>query len=103
MNFKDFIPAVVIATLIFSACSTALYLPSDMDAKASMIPLDSLMKGRKLYINKCSSCHNLYLPEKYTTAGWDTLLPRMQERAKISNSEINIIKKYLFVKPGKKE
>jgi len=96
MNFKYFFPGVIFIALGIYSCSPALFIPTAENAVTSDISLDTLLDGRNLYINKCSSCHNLFLPEKYSIANWDTILPLMQKKAKINDNEINKIKKYLI-------
>jgi hypothetical protein len=63
--------------------------------------LDTLLAGKKLYANKCSSCHNLYLPTKYTYSEWQDIMIKMQKLAKIDDNHKLIITKYLKVKSKK--
>jgi hypothetical protein len=70
-------------------------MPTETDSKQYNIPLDSLINGRALLINKCSSCHNLYLPTQYTKQEWLPIIDKMQKRAKIDNSQKEIITSYL--------
>jgi cytochrome c5 len=56
---------------------------------------ETLGKGRDLYANSCSNCHELFLPKKYTASEWNKNLNWMQERAKISDAEKQLIYDYL--------
>jgi len=84
-----------IIILVFSGCVVSLYMPTENDAKVFNTTLDTLKRGRELYINKCGSCHNLYLPSKYTKQEWQQIMDKMQKPAKIDNSQKELIKKYL--------
>ena len=76
------------------SCSTSLYIPSESQQTASA-SLAQLQEGRKLYVQKCGSCHTLYLPEKYTKPQWQQFLDEMQLKAAIDNLQKEQILKYL--------
>lgn len=84
---------LIIITFSFS-CSTALYIPSESQQTTSA-SLSHLTEGRKLYVQKCGSCHTLYLPEKYSKIQWQQFLDEMQLKASIDNLEKEKILKYL--------
>jgi mono/diheme cytochrome c family protein len=66
-------------------------MPDSTDPKEQ----EELMKGRKLYVAHCGSCHYLYLPKKYLHESWETHLEEMQELAKVKDAERELILKYL--------
>jgi len=76
---------------IICSCSTQLYLPKSTNTKKQ----EQLLSGRKLYVNHCSSCHNLYLPKRFTTDQWKKNVDEMQSRAKITDQEKQLIIEYL--------
>lgn len=82
----------------FYQCGSTLYIPKAADTQKTGASLDSLIKGRKMYVRNCGSCHNLHLPEKYTAARWKKELDKMQNRSKINDEEKEIILKYLITK-----
>ena len=84
---------LIVITVSFS-CSTALYTPSESQQTTSASLLQ-LQEGRKLYVQKCGSCHTLYLPEKYTKPQWQNFIDEMQQKAKIDDREKEQILKYL--------
>lgn len=94
MFFKKKTPLFA-AFLLFVGCSSALKIPSGEDAVKSGTSLDTLLEGRKLYISSCSSCHNLFLPEKFTHREWEKNVEEMQEKAKINDIQKELILKYL--------
>ncbi len=76
-------------------CGIALYQPTDVHATRAGVPLTELQQGRSLYADRCSSCHNLRLPEKYSPEKWSEELGKMQRKAKISDDEKRLIFQYL--------
>lgn len=85
---------VFIASVLISKCSPALYMPAAPDAERTGIALDTLIKGRTLYINNCGSCHYLRMPESYTAVQWEKNVNEMQKKAKVSKEQKETILKY---------
>jgi hypothetical protein len=83
----------IIITISIS-CSSALYIPTESHETASA-SLSQLHSGRILYVQKCGSCHTLFLPEKYSKQEWQHFLDEMQQKASINNTEKEQILKYL--------
>jgi Dihaem cytochrome c len=98
MNSKScFIGFYLFLMLVILACSPALYIPTLADSQKAGISTDSLVLGRKIYVNNCSNCHSLYRPEHFTKREWAKVMPVMQKKAKISNEQRTMIVKYLSV------
>jgi hypothetical protein len=91
---KIFISAGVIIMAVF-ACSQTLYKPTFADSQKTGVSLDTLALGRKIYVNNCSSCHNLFKPEQFTIKKWEQEMPTMEKKAKISDHEATLIMKYI--------
>jgi len=79
-----------------TSCTTQLYVPI---AGVGTIPLEDLNQGRADYVKKCSSCHRLYVPTKYTNIQWMENLNEMQKKAKINDTEKELIYQYLINAP----
>jgi hypothetical protein len=75
--------------------SAQLYDPTDNDAKKCNTTLVDLQNAKKLYVKKCSSCHNLYLPSRFSYDKWRISLIKMQKNAKISDQDKWLILKYI--------
>lgn len=88
------ISAILFLCALVYSCSSALYEPELKDVKDEAL-LAELKEGRKAYVEKCGSCHNLYLPEKFSKSKWETELDEMQKRANLSNKEKASILKYV--------
>ena len=76
------------------ACSQSLYIPTAETVTNDQL-LQDLTVGRKLYIQSCGSCHNLYKPEKFTADKWEHEIDEMKDDAKISDAEAALILKYV--------
>jgi hypothetical protein len=87
----------ILPLFVYFSCQSALFMPSLWDAEQTHIPFDSLMRGRNLYIDNCSNCHNLYRPQEYTQDEWLDVFPKMKRKAKISSHQAELIQDYLFV------
>jgi len=96
MNYKlSYFSFAIMLFILFYGCGSSLKVPTIVDAKSSGISIDTLLKGRELYINNCGACHNLYLPNKHTDREWEETMKSMQKKAKITDSQASIILKYL--------
>jgi hypothetical protein len=95
MNSK-IIFAIGIVILGLIGCVVSMDMPTENDAILYHTNLDTLKAGRKLYVKKCSSCHNLYLPSKYNSLEWQKNLEKMQKRAKIDSTQKELINNYLI-------
>ncbi|TRZ66349.1 hypothetical protein D4R20_00705 [bacterium] len=97
MNFKNaflcFFYTIFLCSVIYS-CSSALYEPDSKNVKNGTL-LSELKEGREIYIRKCSSCHNLHLPEKYSESEWDHWLEIMAKKAQLTKQEELKVYKYV--------
>ena len=90
---RGIIPAIFFSCIIYG-CSRTLYMPESKDPATQ----DLLIKGRTLYVDHCSSCHNLHLPNEYSAQEWKKKLDEMQAKAKITDPEKQLIFQYLVSK-----
>ena len=95
MDFKKQITIVVISSL-FISCASQLYIPTE---SINSVSTENLKEGRKLYVNNCASCHQLYLPNQYDAQTWQHNLDEMQARAKITDNQKKLIYDYLLNAP----
>jgi mono/diheme cytochrome c family protein len=86
---------VLFLSIIIIGCSQSLYLPASADAAQQ----EKLLNGRKLYVARCSGCHNLHFPKEYTAEQWKSNLDEMQVKAKISDEQKQLILEYLTSQP----
>jgi len=86
---------VLLGGAVFISCASTLYFPTQHDALSQKTSLEKLQQGRKLYMNNCAGCHNLYLPSEFTVIAWEPLLNKMQKRSRINDSQKELIAAYL--------
>lgn len=98
MNFRNKYLLFPAFCILLMACSSALYLPTISDANRSGISTDTLIMGRKLYVAHCGACHNLYLPEQFSQMQWEKKMPEMQHKAKITETEAQLISNFLMAR-----
>ena len=89
---------VGLLTIFLAGCASALYQPLPEHATAS-VSYEQLVQGRAVYVNKCGSCHSLYLPHQYTAEVWAHNLDEMQERSKMSDEEKKMVYDYIISAP----
>ena len=74
--------------------SSSLYSPSAANVTANTT-LAELEQGRKLYLNNCGSCHQLYAPESFSPAQWKSVLNSMAPRTGMSSALVTLVTKYV--------
>ena len=105
MNFINKKYVIIILSCVSFCCTNALYKPTlaDVEEGKKVFPdltIEQLNKAVVLYGNRCGSCHKLYVPSNVTSAKWAEMLPKMQVRAKLNDTEFDLIKKYVKSKSG---
>jgi hypothetical protein len=83
---------IIFISIVVIGCSAKTFAPTDqqlssMQQKVPGITLENATAGYKLYSEKCAGCHQLYHPDKYTIAKWNTILLKMFPKAKLSAGE----------------
>jgi hypothetical protein len=61
----------------------------------------NLESGRQKYIDRCGGCHSLHLPSEFTEDQWRKAVGDMQQRARVSSEEKELILLYLAVARSK--
>jgi mono/diheme cytochrome c family protein len=91
--------AVVGAVAMFAgSCAGSSWLPKATDALASHAPgsnVEKLAEGRRLYVARCSGCHNLPLPASQTAEEWASEMDDMGQRAKLGPEQQAAVVAYL--------
>lgn len=52
-------------------------------------------EGVVLYRKKCGGCHRPYAPSEIKPAAWDKTLADMKSRAKLTDEEVAVIRRYV--------
>jgi len=86
--------------VLLSGCNPAnvntssLYVPTNADV-TSTATLQDLQQGRDLFIGHCCACHQLYTPETYNTAQWQSIVAIMAPRTNLTSAQTELVLKYL--------
>jgi hypothetical protein len=56
----------------------------------------TLNEGRQKYIEKCASCHSLYVPSHFTEEQWTRTMKDMRVKAHLTQEENDLIVKFIF-------
>lgn len=86
---------ILICFFIIFGCGVSLYIPASKDEAEQQV----LLSGRELYVEHCSSCHDLYFPKQFSKEQWKIKLERMAVKAKINKQEQQNIYIYLISQP----
>jgi mono/diheme cytochrome c family protein len=81
-------------------CAAALprATPGDVELARARWPettVQELNRGREVYANKCSGCHQLYLPSSRPPTAWPPVLAKMASEAKLTEQQSELIERYL--------
>lgn len=96
MRLRKLILPLLLPAGLLLACAPALYLPTEEVARTRSKNLADLQRGRQLYIDRCGSCHNLYLPSQYSAADWKKNVHEMHTRAKTDTLQERLILDYIL-------
>lgn len=89
----------VVALVMASGCA-ALVHPTEADARWAAkrtpgITLASLERGREIYVERCSGCHHLPLPESQPADRWEQVVDEMAARAQLSGDDRELVVAFL--------
>lgn len=96
MRLRKLILPLLLPAGLLLACAPALYLPTEEVARTRSKNLADLQRGRQLYIDRCGSCHNLYLPSQFSPGEWRKHIREMQPRAKTDSVQERLILDYIL-------
>jgi hypothetical protein len=97
------------AFLEAGACGGHLPAPTATDASREQsawkdTTLAKLERGRHLYAERCSACHALYEPARFSADRWPSLVSRMSSRARLQSADGDAVTRYLVAMArGQKE
>ncbi len=56
---------------------------------------NGIFTGEQMYKEKCGGCHALYQREKFVSGDWDTIIIRMEKKARLNDYQSKLIREYL--------
>jgi mono/diheme cytochrome c family protein len=92
--------ALVAGLGVTAGCAASLRhpLPQDAVLLAPRWPgttLEDLERGRRLYVRRCSGCHNLVLPGAHPPEDWPKLVDDMTDKARLKPGERDDVLRFL--------
>ena len=55
-----------------------------------------LEQGRLIYITRCAKCHSVEPVSRYSRLRWDTILPKMADKTKLSAADEEAVHLYVL-------
>lgn len=88
----------LIATLLIAGCVSleqAAPSVSMLRLPDSGTKLASLQKGRVIYITRCAKCHSVEPVKKYSSAEWESIMPKMVVKTKLTTADDALVRAYV--------
>ena len=61
-----------------------------------LVMTPALAEGKAAYENNCAKCHDLFKPKDFSKEAWAPILVSMQEKSRLSDSEMAPITNYIY-------
>jgi mono/diheme cytochrome c family protein len=96
------IGSVVPFALLLLGCASSLPVPGPTDVKraSALWPETTerdLADGRELFVNHCSNCHTLPMPNQYARGRWPAFVDEMAKEAHLDTNAQAKVTRYLMV------
>jgi len=91
-------------SFVLICCKGTQYLiPTDTDVAIAQThypgtTIVQLNRGYDVFSDKCTDCHGLKKPQKYTEDEWMTIMHKMGRKAKLDSNEYNLVLNYILIK-----
>jgi cytochrome c5 len=69
--------------------------------------MDYLNQGYSIFNYKCTTCHEVKMPQDFSVEDWNSIMPKMGRKARLDSTEYNEVFHYILTKreailgPGK--
>src|SRR5438309_9799456 len=67
------------------------------------VSLEELNQGHDIYTSNCGRCHKLFDPTQFSDNKWESVLPDMGKKSKITDEQLAKVKNYIFSKRTENE
>ncbi len=100
---KDWGRTITLSVILFFigwACAVTIPSLSDEQTRIASqqwpdVTVESLSKGRDLYIRHCAGCHSLHSPIEYSSARWPKVVAEMSRKARLHGEDSLLVLRYL--------
>ncbi len=103
MRTKAIVLTCFLSGIVISGCATINDLaPQINDTTVRLgamrkINADQLEQGRSIYLTQCARCHSPEPVTRYSLQQWNTILPRMCDKAELNQSERAMLAAYVEI------
>jgi len=96
-----FIALAALGLMLGAGCAASLPCPSAATATRAQgrwpdATLDQLEEGRAVFVQRCSGCHALPLPDSRTEAQWKKVLDEMAAEAKLTADQRVLVERFVL-------
>jgi cytochrome c5 len=95
-----FLTAFAAGAFLLNACSPKVAKPVAGPAEPAKPEVHyseaQLAEGKTLFTASCGRCHKLFEPVSKSVSKWESVLPRMIKRAKLSEEEGTLVRAYVM-------
>ena len=101
MSPLRFIALAALGLTLGAGCAASLPRPSAATATRAQgrwpdSTFAQLEQGRSVFVQRCSGCHALPLPDSRTEAQWKKVLDEMAEEAKLTVDERVLVERFVL-------
>jgi len=91
------------SVLLICCKGTQYLIPTDNDVTAanshwSGTTLTELKQGYDIFSDKCTDCHGIKKPQKWSEADWIKTMQTMGRKAKLDSNEYSLVLHYILAK-----
>ncbi len=104
MKNNRMVPVLVLMPLLLICCKGTQYLmPTGNDVTIAKshwqsATLSELKQGYDIFTNKCTDCHGIKKPQKWSEADWIKTMQIMGRKAKLDSNEYSRVLHYILAK-----
>lgn len=73
---------------------SAAFAVASVTAKAAELSGAQLDAAHKLYVMKCTKCHERYSPTDYSKAEWDIWMTKMNRKSRVKPAQADLLTGY---------
>ncbi len=105
MKIRKFLllPALALGVLALANCSPKTGKSTAATATQPVVHYTDaqLAEGQTIFTSHCGKCHKLHQPNEESVAKWNSVLPSMIRKAKLTEEQGNLVRAYVMANVNK--
>ena len=102
-KYRIFFFIFLLFIVIICCKSTQTLIPTQKDVTVAQahwqgITMDQLSQGYNIFMDKCTDCHGVKKPEKYSNDDWYKIMKTMGRKAKLDSTKYYLVLHYILAK-----